>query len=331
MFSRVQQASRTLNRNTSRGYLTDLVRVVEVGPRDGLQNIKTPLSTETKVELITRLSKTGLRSIEVTSFVSPKWVPQMADSAEVLNAIPAIPGVDYSVLVPNTKGTLNAIEHGAKEVIVVAGVTEGFTRANLNCSVEDSLARISDIQRVCAEHRVRVRAALSCCLGCPYEGKVDFKVVARLAEALLRAGCYEVSLADTIGVGTPKGIGRMLGEVRAAVGGDVWRFAAHLHDTYGQALANVYECLNQGVRVFDSSVAGLGGCPYAPGATGNVSTEDLLYLLHGQGMQTGVDLDKVAEVGWFISRQIPADNCSRVGKALLAKDSARCYAKGQSS
>lgn len=318
MFSKSWTVVRSLHRNNVRNF-TDLVRIVEVGPRDGLQNVKTILPTSLKIELINRLSETGLRSIEATSFVSPKWIPQMADGLDVWQGINKKSTIDYPILVPNLEGARKAIKNGVKEVILVASTTESFARANLNCTIDESLKRCDEIRELCKSQGIKARVALSCCLGCPYEGEVDRKTTAKLAERLLNMGFYEVSLADTIGVGTPKRIKELFGELKCATGGEIWRFAVHLHDTYGQALVNVYECLEQGVRVFDSSVAGLGGCPYAPGATGNVSTEDLLYLLHGLGMETGVDLDKVIEVGHFVCEKIPTSNQSKVGNAILTK------------
>ena len=298
---------------------TDAVRVVEVGPRDGLQNIKKVLPTSSKIELINRLSDTGLRSIEVTSFVSPKWVPQMADNTEVLQGICQNPDVEYSVLVPNLKGLNAALKAGAKEVVLFCAASETFNQKNLNCKIEDSLCSFREIRKICKDKKIRTRAVVSCVVGCPYEGEVKPEQVAKVSEALLDMGCYEVGLGDTIGVGTPKKIGLLLDGLRAMTGGDIWRFSMHCHDTYGQAIANVYEGLRQGIRVFDSSVAGLGGCPYAPGASGNVATEDLVYLMHGEGMQTGIDLEKLIKVGQYVSELVPTQNNSKVGNALLSK------------
>jgi hydroxymethylglutaryl-CoA lyase len=304
-------------RNNVRGF-TDLVRVVEVGPRDGLQNVKLVLPTCTKVELIRQLSRTGLRSIEVGSFVSPKWVPQMADSSDVFQELRLNAEVEYSVLVPNVKGLEAALCLGVKEVVVFLAASETFNRNNINCSIEDSLRNCTDIRKICLERNVRTRAMISCIAGCPYEGEVNPRKVAKIAEVLLKMGCYEVGLGDTIGVATPKRMAHLLEELRTMTGGDIWRFAVHCHDTYGQAVANIYECLRQGIRVFDSSIAGLGGCPYAPGSSGNVSTEDLVYLLHGEGMETGIDLDKLVQVGHFISKELSLPNNSKVGKACLS-------------
>ncbi|XP_011506120.1 PREDICTED: hydroxymethylglutaryl-CoA lyase, mitochondrial [Ceratosolen solmsi marchali] len=298
---------------------TNMVRVVEVGPRDGLQNINAVLPTGMKIKLINQLSQTGLRSIEVTSFVSPKWVPQMADSSEVYKGISKYMDVDYSVLVPNVKGLEKALSLGVKEVVIFTAATDSFTHHNTNCTIKESLRHCITIRQICKERKIRTRAVISCVAGCPYEGEVKPTKVAKVAETLLDIGCYEIGLGDTIGVATPKKMGLLFNEIRAMTGGDIWRFAVHCHDTYGQAVANIYECLRQGIRVFDSSVAGLGGCPYAPGSSGNVSTEDLVYLLHGEGMETGIDLDKLVDVGNFISEQICVPNRSKVGNACLSK------------
>lgn len=307
------------NTRNASSFFTDIVRIVEVGPRDGLQNVKKVLPTSTKIELINRLSKTGLRSIEVTSFVSPKWVPQMADCSEVYQGIEKDPNVEYSVLVPNLKGLDKALKLGVSEVVLFTAASETFNRKNINCSIEESIKNAAEIRKICQEKKIRTRAVVSCIAGCPYEGDIQPVHVAKVVEALLDMGCYEVCLGDTIGVATPKKMSLIFDELKRVTGGDVWRFAVHCHDTYGQAIANIYECLKQGIRVFDSSVAGLGGCPYAPGASGNVSTEDLVYLLHGEGLETGVDLDKLIQVGQFISEQIPSANHSKVGSAVLAK------------
>lgn len=298
--------------------LSDFVKVVEVGPRDGLQNEAKIVPTATKVALVDKLSETGLRFIEVTSFVSPKWVPQMADNAKVFREIRKKPGVSYPVLVPNLQGLESALEAGASEVAIFASASEAFSRRNINCSIAESVQRFAMVQERCKEVNVRVRAYVSCVVGCPYEGEVKPKVVTSLVESLLASGCYEVSLGDTIGVGTPKKVGELLMELMT-LSGHLDQLAVHCHDTYGQALANVYESLDRGVRVFDSSVAGLGGCPYAKGASGNVATEDLLYLLKGQGMDTGVDLEKMVDVGEFISGELGRRNLSKVGSATLAK------------
>lgn len=293
------------------------VKLVEVGPRDGLQNEPTPVPAAVKIELIHRLQDAGLSVIEATAFVSPKWVPQMADAAQVMAGIRRKPGVAYPVLVPNRKGLDAATAAGAEEVVVFGAATETFSRRNTNCSIAEGLARFSE---VCVEARARglkVRGDISVCLGCPYEGAVDPVAVVRVARELDAMGCYEITIADTIGVGTP-------GRTRAvfeAVGKFIplARLAGHFHDTYGQALANTYAALELGVATFDSSVAGLGGCPYAKGATGNVATEDVLYMLDGLGMQTGVDLDKLIAAGDYICGVLGRPTHSRAARAIRAK------------
>jgi hydroxymethylglutaryl-CoA lyase len=293
------------------------VKLVEVGPRDGLQNEPTPVPAAVKIELIHRLQDAGLSVIEATAFVSPKWVPQMADAAQVMAGIRRKPGVAYPVLVPNRKGLDAAIAAGAEEVVVFGAATDSFSRRNTNCSIAEGLARFSE---VCVEARARglkVRGDISVCLGCPYEGEVDPAAVARVARELDAMGCYEITIADTIGVGTP-------GRTRAvfeAVGEFIplARLAGHFHDTYGQALANTYAALESGVATFDSSVAGLGGCPYARGATGNVATEDVLYMLDGLGVETGVDLDKLIAAGEYICGVLDRPTHSRAARAIRAK------------
>lgn len=247
----------------------------------------------------------------------------MSDAAELYKSLPKKPNVDYPVLVPNVAGLNRAILVGAKEVAVFTAASETFSQKNTNCSIEESLQRALEVHNICKTKKIRTRAYISCVVGCPYENEIKPLAVAKLAEKLLSAGCYEISLGDTIGVGTPKKMGLLFDELKKVTGGDLWKFAVHCHDTYGQAIANVYESLKQGIRVFDSSVAGLGGCPYAPGAAGNVSTEDLLYLLHGQGMETGVDLQKVIKVGDFISKELNRQNQSKVGTAFIAKEIAK--------
>lgn len=247
----------------------------------------------------------------------------MRDASELYSRLTKHPEVEYSVLVPNELGFHQAEALGIKDVAVFTAASESFSRQNTNCSLEESLGRALRVRELCREHNMRTRGYISCVAGCPYEGEIAPVSVARIAERLLEAGCYEVSLGDTIGVGTPRKIGALLKELGQVTGGELWRFAGHFHDTYGQALANVCESLRQGIRVFDSSVAGLGGCPYAPGATGNLPTEDLLYLLHGQGMDTGVDLEKLVKVGHFVSQELAKDNRSKVGAAFAAKERAR--------
>ncbi len=293
------------------------VRIVEVGPRDGLQNEARPVSTDAKVALIERLADAGLPVVEATSFVSPKWVPQMADAADVMARIRRKPGVSYPVLVPNMKGLEGAVAAGAEEVAVFAAASEAFSRRNINCSIDESLDRFAPVCEVALAKGLRVRGYISVVLGCPYQGDVAPSAVAHVARRLSDMGCYEVSLGDTIGVGTAGKTQRMLEAVAREV--PVERLAGHFHDTYGQALANILAAMDLGVATFDSSVAGLGGCPYAPGATGNVATEDVLYLLDGLGIETGVDLPLLAEAGRFVCEAIGRANASRVGRALMAR------------
>jgi hydroxymethylglutaryl-CoA lyase len=297
--------------------MMERVRIVEVGPRDGLQNEKQDVPTATKLELIERLTVARLRDIEATSFVSPKWVPQMADQAEVMRGLKRRPGVNYPVLTPNLKGFEAAVAEGAREVAVFAAASEGFSRKNINCSIDESIDRFSPVVEAAKRLGVKVRGYLSCVVACPYDGAIAPEKVAHVAGRLFELGCYEVSLGDTIGVGTPGTVLPMLEAVAARV--PVERLAGHYHDTYGMAVANVHASYEFGVRVFDSSVAGLGGCPYAKGATGNVATEDVIYLLHGLGAGTGVDLDTLVDCGAWISAHLDRPNGSRVGRALVAK------------
>ncbi|MBZ9537991.1 MULTISPECIES: hydroxymethylglutaryl-CoA lyase [Modicisalibacter] len=293
------------------------VRLVEVGPRDGLQNEPEPISTATKLELIDRLGVAGLRHIEAASFVSPKWVPQMADHREVMTGLARRPGVVYSALTPNLKGLEAALEGGVEEVAVFAAASESFSQKNINCSIAESLARFEPVLERARQADVRVRGYVSCVLGCPYEGEIAPSKVAEVSKALHEMGCYEVSLGDTIGTGTPLKARRMLESVARDMPMD--RLAAHFHDTYGQALANLYAVLEEGIAVIDSSVAGLGGCPYARGASGNVASEDVVYLLHGLGIETGIDLETLADTGTWITRTIGRPNRSKVGVALAAR------------
>ncbi|MFO1324015.1 MAG: hydroxymethylglutaryl-CoA lyase [Burkholderiales bacterium] len=293
------------------------VKIVEVGPRDGLQNEKQTIGTDVKVALIDRLSEAGLPAIEATAFVSPKWVPQMADAADVMARIRRKPGVDYPVLVPNMKGFEAAAAAGATEVAVFGAASEAFSQKNINSSIAESLERFRPVVAAARGANIRVRGYISVVLGCPYQGDVTPQAVADVAAALHDMGCYEISLGDTIGVGTPGKTLAMLEAVARRV--PVAQLAGHYHDTYGQALANIYASLEFGVAVFDSSVAGLGGCPYAKGATGNVATEDVVYLLHGVGSATGVDLDRLVDAGEFICAALGRPTNSRVGRALLAK------------
>jgi len=296
------------------------VRIVEVGPRDGLQNEPAPVSTAVKVELIHRLQDAGLSVIEATAFVSPKWVPQMADNAQVMAAITRKPGVAYPVLVPNRKGLEAALAAGCTEVVVFGAATESFSMKNTNCSVSEGLARFADVAAEAIRQGLRVRGDISVCLGCPYEGDVKPAQVVAVATELAAMGCYEITVCDTIGVGTPGKTKAVFEAVARQI--PVKKLAGHFHDTYGQALANIYAALECGVSVFDSSVAGLGGCPYAKGATGNVATEDVLYMLHGLGIETGADLDRVAAAGAYISGVLGRPSASRVARALAAKRAA---------
>lgn len=293
------------------------VKLVEVGPRDGLQNEATPVATAVKVELIHRLQDAGLPVIEATAFVSPKWVPQMADNAQVMAAIRRKPGVSYPVLVPNRKGLDAALAAGAQEVVVFGAATETFSRKNTNCSIAEGLARFSEVCQEALARGVKVRGDISVCLGCPYEGDVRPEAVVRVARELDAMGCYEITIADTLGTGTPGGTRAVLEAVMKHISAS--RIAGHFHDTYGQAVANVYAALECGVATFDASVAGLGGCPYARGATGNVATEDVLYLLDGLGIETGVDMAKLAAAGEYICGVLGRPTHSKAARALAAK------------
>ena len=297
--------------------LPESVRLVEVGPRDGLQNEKQPINVADKVRLVDDLTAAGLSYIEVGSFVSPKWVPQMAGSAEVFASILRKPGVTYAALTPNMRGLEAALETKVEEVAVFAAASEAFSQKNINCSIAESLQRFVPLMEAAKAANVRVRGYVSCVLGCPYEGEIAPDQVASVARELYAMGCYEVSLGDTIGTGTA-GKTRALIEV---VGRDIPRdrLAGHFHDTYGQALANIYASLLEGINVFDSSVAGLGGCPYAKGATGNVASEDVLYLMQGLGIETGVDMDKLIAAGQRICQVLGKANGSRVARAFLSR------------
>jgi isopropylmalate/homocitrate/citramalate synthase len=295
----------------------DCVKIVEVGPRDGLQNEPREVPTEVKVELIERLAEAGLPAVEATAFVSPKWVPQMADHTEVLERIRRKPGVSYPVLTPNLKGFEAARAAGATEVAIFAAASEAFSRKNINCSIAESLERFRPVMAAARNSNVKVRGYISCVLGCPYEGDVDPARVAEVASALHEMGCYEVSLGDTIGVGTPSKAKAMIEACARRV--PLERLAGHYHDTYGQALANIYASLELGVATFDASIAGLGGCPYAKGATGNVATEDVVYMMHGMGIATGVDLERLVGIGQWICGVLGKEPASRAGRALAAK------------
>lgn len=292
------------------------VRIVEVGPRDGLQNEKAEISTADKIALIDKLSATGLRSIEATAFVSPKWVPQMADASQVLAAISRVDGISYPVLVPNEQGYDRARAAGAQEVAVFTAASESFNLKNTNAGIDESLRRFEPVLARAKADGVRVRGYVSTVLGCPYQGVVPVADVVRVARSLHDMGCYEVSLGDTIGIGTPGKARAMLNAVAAEM--PMSALAVHFHDTYGQALANVLACLEEGVTVVDSAVSGAGGCPYAKGASGNVASEDVVYMLHGLGIHTGIDLDALAGVGRWLAGLLGRETGSKVGKALAA-------------
>lgn len=293
------------------------VRMVEVGPRDGLQNEAQIVPTAVKVGLIERLIAAGLRTIETGSFVSPKWVPQMADTAAVMAALPALPQVVYQVLVPNLQGYAAARAAGVAEVAIFAAASESFSRRNINCSIAESLERFAPVAAAARRDGVRLRGYISCVVDCPYEGPVAPAAVADVAARLAALGCYEVSLGDTIGTGTPARIAKMVESTAARV--PVERLAIHCHDTYGQALANILAALDQGIAVVDSAVAGLGGCPFAPGAGGNVASEDVLYMLDGLDIRSGVDLAQLAAAGRFIAAALGRETGSKVARALAAK------------
>ncbi|MFT4929750.1 MAG: hydroxymethylglutaryl-CoA lyase [Phenylobacterium sp.] len=296
--------------------LPNKVRIIEVGPRDGLQN-EVPVTTEAKIQLIDMLSNSGLDYIESGSFVSPKWVPQMAGTTEVFAGISQNANVTYAALTPNVRGLEGAIAAGVKEVAIFGAASESFSQKNINCSIAESIERFRPLMAQAKAAGIRVRGYVSCVLGCPYEGDIDPQKVAEVAAMLDELGCYEISLGDTVGVGTPEKVKQMLNVVADKV--DINKLAVHFHDTYGQALANIYSALQCGVSVVDSAVAGLGGCPYAAGASGNVATEDVIYMLDGLGIESGVDLDKVVDAGNFISQQLGKAPNSKVACAVLAK------------
>ncbi|HEY4041953.1 MAG TPA: hydroxymethylglutaryl-CoA lyase, partial [Rhodopila sp.] len=296
------------------------VTICEVGPRDGLQNEAGIVPAEVKVMLIEALADAGLKTVEAGSFVSPKWVPQMADTEAVLARLRPRPDVGYPVLVPNLQGLDRALACGVREVAVFGAASESFSRRNINCSIEESLARFAPLVAKTRNHGLRVRGYVSCVLGCPYEGAVSPDAVARVASALFTMGCYEVSLGDTVGTGTPLKARQLIEQVATVVPLD--RISLHFHDTYGQALANIRACLDLGVSVVDSAVAGLGGCPYARGATGNLATEDVVYMLDGMGIRTGIDLPALAKAGQFISEQLNREPASRVARATAGRQNA---------
>lgn len=288
------------------------VKIVEVGPRDGLQNEKTIISAADKIKFIDLLSETGLKTIEATSFVSPKWIPQLADADEVYKGIQKKAGVSYPVLVPNEKGMERALAAGVKEIAVFTAASESFNQKNINASIAESIERFKPVMAMAAKHSIKVRGYISTVIGCPYEGPIKPEAVARVAKELAAIGCYEISLGDTIGVGTPVKAQAMLQAAAAEV--PMARLAVHFHDTYGQALANIHACLELGVAVVDSSTSGLGGCPYAKGATGNVATEDVLFMLTGMGIETGIDMTKLLAAGNFISGVLKRTPESKLGR-----------------
>ena len=293
------------------------VRLVEVGARDGLQNEKRTLHPQIRVQLLEMLADTGLRTLEAGAFVSPRWVPQMAGSDDVLKALSVRPGVTWTALVPNVKGLEAAMAAGCREVAVFAAASEAFSQQNINCSIAQSLARYEDVMVLARDAGVRVRGYVSCVMGCPFTGYVKPEAVAAVSASLFAMGCHEISLGDTLGSGTPAATKALIDACRQVV--PVSALAGHFHDTYGMAIANIHAALEADVRIFDSSVAGLGGCPYSPGATGNVATEDVIYLLNGLGMTHGVDLDALIDAGEFINAQLGRETASRVSRALLAK------------
>lgn len=296
--------------------LPSSVKIVEVGPRDGLQNEATPISASGKISLIEKLSNAGINYIESGSFVSPKWVPQMATSAEVFEKLPRKKGVTYAALTPNMRGFEAAMAVNADEVAIFGAASQSFSQKNINCSIEESLQRFVPIMQAAKAANIKVRGYVSCVLGCPYEGDISPDKVAQVAMKLYQMGCYEISLGDTIGVGTPASVTKMIQAVSAYVPRD--RLAVHFHDTYGQALTNIYAALQQGITVVDSAIAGLGGCPYAKGASGNVATEDVVYMLNGLGIKNNIDFEQLLEAGWFISDKLGKAPISKVSNAFLA-------------
>ena len=303
--------------NLANSLLPTQVKIVEVGPRDGLQNEKVQISAEEKIALIDQLADAGVNYIESGSFVSPKWVPQMATSTDVFNGIKRKEGVTYAALTPNMKGFEAAMAVNANEVAIFGAASEAFSQKNINCSIEESLQRFEPIMQAAKAANIPVRGYVSCVVGCPYDGFIDPEQVAMVAEKLYNMGCYEISLGDTIGVGSPASVAKMIQAVNTHV--PMNKLAVHFHDTYGQALTNIYTALQAGVMVVDSAIAGLGGCPYAKGASGNVATEDVLYLLNGLGIETGIDFDKLLAAGWFISDKLGKGPISKVSTAYRAK------------
>lgn len=297
--------------------LPSKVSIVEVGPRDGLQNETLNLSAAQKIELINLLSKTGLKRIEAGSFVSPKWVPQMANSDEVFQALPSRTDVQYSALTPNLRGLETAIDAGVKEVAVFGSASEAFSQKNINCSISESLKRFEDVFQLADQNNIKVRGYVSCVMGCPYQGDISPKAVTQVSKALLDMGCYEISLGDTIGAGTPRATSLLLEDVLKDI--PAQKLAAHFHDTYGQALVNLYKALEYGIATIDSAVAGLGGCPYAKGASGNVATEDVVYMLNGMKILSGVNMDRLLTASSYISEVLGRPPVSKAANALLAK------------
>ena len=292
-------------------------KIVEVGPRDGLQNEKDTISADIKIALIDRLTRAGFENIEAASFVSPKWVPQMATSADVMAGITRAPGTVYSALVPNMQGFEAALAAGAGEIVIFGSASEAFSQKNINCSIAESIARFEEVARAAKDHNLRLRGSISCAFGCPYQGDVDPESVVDVIQRLRELACDEIDIADTIGVGTPRKVQTVM--ELAERNYPVTQLSGHFHDTYGQALANIYASMQIGISIFHSSVAGLGGCPYAKGATGNVATEDVLYMMHGLGIETGIDLDAVVDAGLYISQQLGRKSISRAGNAIAAR------------
>ncbi|MGH8049655.1 MAG: hydroxymethylglutaryl-CoA lyase [Arenimonas sp.] len=296
--------------------MTDAVRIVEVGPRDGLQNEKIIISVSNKIALINQLGNCGFKTVEATSFVSPKWVPQLADAAEVFSGIDKLPGISYPVLVPNLQGYECARAVGATEVAIFGAASEAFSQKNINASIDESIERFIPVLEQAKKDGVKVRGYVSTVLGCPYQGDVPLADVVRISKKLFELGCYEISLGDTIGIGTPKNARAMLAAVASEI--PMASLAVHFHDTRGQALANILACLEEGVRVVDSAVSGTGGCPYAKGASGNVATEDVVYMLDGIGMHTGIEMDKLIETGRWLSQLLGRETSSKVNRASIA-------------
>ncbi len=296
------------------------VKIVEVGPRDGLQNEKEALSAAVKIELVNRLARAGFANVEAASFVSPKWVPQMATSAEVMAGIDRLPGTIYSALTPNMQGFEAALAAKADEVVIFGSASEAFSQKNINCSIAESIARFEPVAKAAKANGLRLRGSISTAFGCPYQGEVPLESVADVVRRMRELGCDEIDIADTIGVSTARKTQAVM--LAASREFPLQQLSGHFHDTYGQALANIYAAMEVGVAIFHSSVSGLGGCPYAKGATGNVATEDVLYLMNGLGIETGIDLDQVVDAGQFISQALGRKGASRAGNALLAKRAA---------